>query len=62
MEEKKIMPNVVSRQISKGQYGITYINEDGHICVDSGIHTPEELREAAHVLNQIAEYLESEGK
>lgn len=60
MEEKKKMPVVINREIISGQHGIVFVFMNGEICVDSGLHTPEELREAAHILNQIAEYLEGE--
>jgi hypothetical protein len=52
---------ITRREIVPGQYGAVWLETDGRIVIN-GTHTPEELREAAHVLNQIAEYLESEGK
>ncbi len=60
MEEKRKMPVVIRREIIAGQHGIVFVHHGGGICVDSGLHTPKELREAAHILNQIAEYLEGE--
>lgn len=53
---------VTRRELVAGKYGVVYISSANEIGIASRKHTPEQLREAAHTLNQIAEYLESEGK
>ena len=52
---------VTRRELVAGQYGGVLVDEKGYVVV--GIcHKPEELREAAHTLNQIAEVLEENEK
>ncbi len=53
---------ITRREIVPGDYGVVGVTQDCNIVIYKSKYTPEELREAAHILNQIAEYLESEGK
>lgn len=50
------------REIVCGDYGIVHVEKGCDIHIPEYKYTPDELREAAHVLNQIAEYIESEGE
>lgn len=52
---------VTRREIVAGKYGVVYISSANEIWIAARKHTPEELREAAHLLNQIAEVLEENG-
>lgn len=59
------MEFITKREIKPGHYGfveVDNVNEDG-VSIwfpRNKRYQAEELREAAHVLNQIAEYLESQ--
>lgn len=54
---------VTRREIVEGQYGIVHVTVSGNVEIEEKDgYTPEELREAAHTLNQIAEYLEGDKK
>lgn len=52
---------VTRREVVPGQYGIVYISSANEVWIAASKHTVEELREAAHILNQIAEVLEENG-
>lgn len=52
---------VTRREIVPGKYGIVTIKECGFIHINT-MGTPDNLREAAHLLNQIAEALEENGE
>lgn len=53
---------VKRREIVAGNYGAVAITKSNKVMIPAGYYTPEELREAAHILNQIAEVLEDNGK
>jgi hypothetical protein len=51
------------REIVPGVYGIVHVTVRGNVEIEEKDgYTPEELREAAHILNQIAEVLEENAK
>ena len=56
---------VTRRELVAGKYGAVHLvnipNGDWTIGIDDCNWNSEELREAAHILVQVAEYLESEG-
>ena len=60
-EENSPVREVTRRELVAGKYGIVYV-DGGAVCIGANNYSSNELREAAHTLNQIAEYLESEGK
>lgn len=53
---------VTRREIVAGNYGIVAITKNNKVMIAAGNYTPDELREAAHTLNQIAEVLGDNGK
>lgn len=57
---------ITRREIVPGVYGRVYVGpvEKGEISteIQGGYMSPSELRESAHLFNQLAEYLDSEGK
>lgn len=53
MEEKR-------KKIEPGRYGAVLLYINDAVGIPPSYYTPEQLREAAHILNQIAEYLEGE--
>lgn len=52
---------VTRREIVAGNYGAVAITKRNKVMIAAGEYTAEELREAAHLLNQIAEVLEENG-
>lgn len=49
------------RQVKLDQYGIVRVAYGGtEVGITSGPYTAEQLREAAHILNQIAEVLDDD--
>lgn len=61
--EKPAPINIVTRRkIVHGSYGIVNVDEYDRVSINFGLHTPEELREAAHILNQIAEWISDNEK
>lgn len=54
--------SVTRREIVPGRYGIVTLWPDGDVAVRCDKHSPSELREAAHIFNQIAEVLEENAK
>ena len=62
-ENQSLISTVTRREIVPGQYGIVHVTSYGNVSIMKKIgNTPEQLREAAHILNQIAEVLEENGK
>lgn len=57
VEEQSPVRTVTRKEIVAGKYGIVTIKECGFIHINA-MGTPDNLREAAHTLNQIAEVLE----
>lgn len=57
VEDNRPIRTVTRREVVPGKYGIVTIKECGFIHINA-MGTPEKLREAAHILNQIAEALE----
>lgn len=53
---------VKRREIVAGNYGAVAITKSNKVMIPAGDYTAEELREAAHLLNQIAEVLGENGK
>lgn len=53
-----LIREVRRREIVPGQWGIVHVRRDGFLWVDGNKYTPEQLREAAHLFNQISEVLE----
>lgn len=53
---------VTRREIVAGNYGIVAITKSNKVMIAAGYYTAEELREAAHILNQVAEVLQENGK
>lgn len=49
---------VTRKEIVPGKYGPLVVGGNGSILLPQACYTPDELREAAHTLNQIAEALE----
>lgn len=61
-DEPSPIRTVTRREIVAGVYGRVVIGENGSILLPQRIYTAEELREAAHILNQIAEVLQENGE
>lgn len=61
IDYKSPIRTVKRREIVAGKYGIVTIKECGFIHINT-MGTPDNLREAAHILNQIAEVLEENGE
>lgn len=56
-----VTPSIkTSRRVTPGKYGIVDVTDTGRVEIFSSVYTADELREAAHVLNQIAEVLDDE--
>lgn len=53
---------ITRQEIVPGQYGIVSVTNKGKIIIQPAVYTHEQLREAAHTLNQIAEALEDGAK
>lgn len=53
---------VTRREIVAGNYGLIQIFDNGCMYIETDSYTSEQCREAAHLLNQIAEVLEENGK
>lgn len=53
---------VTRKEIVAGNYGAVAITKSNKIMIAAANYTAEQLREAAHILNQIAEVLEENGK
>jgi len=51
---------VMRKEIVPGTYGIISVTKENKILIKRGSYTHEQLREAAHTLNQIAEVVEDE--
>lgn len=49
---------VIRKEIVPGKYGPLVVGGNGSILLPQACYTPDELREVAHTLNQIAEALE----
>lgn len=49
---------MIRKKIIPGTYGVVSITKENKILIQRGSYTHEQLREAAHILNQIAEALE----
>lgn len=53
---------VTRLEIVPGSYGVIQVHKDGKIGMLPSVKSADQLREAAHILNQIAEVLEENGK
>lgn len=53
---------VTRREIVPGSYGVIQVHKDGKIGMLPSVKSADQLREAAHILNQIAEVLEENGE
>lgn len=53
---------VTRREIVPGNYGLIQIFDNGCMYIETDSYTAEQCREAAHLLNQIAEVLQENGK
>lgn len=53
---------VTRREIVAGNYGLIQIFDNGCMYIETDTYTADQCREAAHLLNQIAEALEENGK
>ena len=53
---------VTRREIVPGNYGVVAITKSNKVMIPAGDYTAEELREAANLLNQIAEVLQENGE
>lgn len=53
---------VTRREIVAGVYGLIQIFDNGCMYIETDTYTADQCREAAHILNQIAEVLEENGK
>lgn len=51
---------VMRKEIVPGNYGIVAITKSNKVMIAAGEYTADELHEAAHTLNQIAEALEND--
>lgn len=49
---------VMRKEIVTGNYGIVAITKSNKVMIAAGNYTADQIREAAHTLNQIAEALE----
>lgn len=59
LKSSAIQPIIkTKRTVVPGEYGIVDVGSLGEINIVSGCYTAEALREAAHILNQIAEVME----
>lgn len=63
VESKPLITETLVRTLNPGEYGNLTIyklplSNDLRIEFNTSKHTAEELKESAHILNQIAEYLE----
>ena len=56
--QKGPIREVRRREIAPGVYGIVHVTSRETISIVNKCHTPEQLREASHLLAQIAEVLE----
>lgn len=61
-DEPSPIRTVTRREIVAGNYGAVAITKSNNVMIPAGEYTAEELREAAHLLNQIAEILQENGK
>lgn len=53
---------VTRREIVAGNYGLIQIFDNGCMYIETDSYTADQCREAAHILNQIAEVLEENGE
>jgi hypothetical protein len=51
---------ITRKEIVQGNYGIVAITKSNKVMIAAGNYTADQLREAAHILNQIAEALEND--
>lgn len=59
-DEPSPIRTVTRKEIVPGVYGAVVIGENKSVLVPQRIYTSDKLREAAHILNQIAEALEDD--
>lgn len=61
-ETQSPIRTVTRREIVAGNYGLIQIFDNGCMYIETDTYTAEQCREAAHILNQIAEVLQENGK
>lgn len=58
IEDNRPVRTVTRKEIVPGSYGIVQVTSSREIKIQLGKYSADKLREAAHILNQIAEALE----
>lgn len=61
-ESRSPIREVRRREIVAGNYGIVAITKNNKVMIAAGDHSSDELDEAAHILNQLAEVKRENGK